>query len=146
MQITLGPNVCEPKTFPGYSPNLNFEYSNWKTEKTEKKIGNCIVFAYPMSPKSKGLPAAPTVGVKDLFTSLNRHIQRSEYEQGVKVSDQSQFIFTCITHFSLLHYAVSEKWTYDAFCHLKISSILRESHKDIFKILFFFYMYVCLIV
>ncbi|KAK3014303.1 hypothetical protein RJ639_008874 [Escallonia herrerae] len=28
------------------------------------------------------------VGIEDLFTSLDRHIQRSEYEQAVKVSDQ----------------------------------------------------------
>ncbi|XP_055815021.1 uncharacterized protein LOC129884760 [Solanum dulcamara] len=38
--------------------------------------------------KPKGSTAEPPVGIEDLFTSLNRHIQRSEYEQGVKVSDQ----------------------------------------------------------
>ncbi|WMV08658.1 hypothetical protein MTR67_002043 [Solanum verrucosum] len=32
--------------------------------------------------------AAPVKSIEDLFTSLNRHIQRSEYEQAVKVSDQ----------------------------------------------------------
>ncbi|OIS97685.1 hypothetical protein A4A49_04016 [Nicotiana attenuata] len=39
--------------------------------------------------KPKGSPATVgAVGIEDLFTSLNRHIQRSEYEQSVKVSDQ----------------------------------------------------------
>ncbi|KAL2238616.1 UNVERIFIED_CONTAM: Signal recognition particle subunit SRP72 [Sesamum indicum] len=33
-------------------------------------------------------PAAPAVAIEDLFTSLNRHIQRSEFDLAVKVSDQ----------------------------------------------------------
>ncbi|KAK9060729.1 hypothetical protein SSX86_021435 [Deinandra increscens subsp. villosa] len=42
-----------------------------------------------MAPKSKPKPsAAPAVDIEDLFTALNRHIQRSEYEQAVKVADQ----------------------------------------------------------
>ncbi|KAK2979913.1 hypothetical protein RJ640_029576 [Escallonia rubra] len=44
-----------------------------------------------MATKGKEKPkssAPPAVGIEDLFTSLNRHIQRSEYEQAVKVSDQ----------------------------------------------------------
>ncbi|KAK4441467.1 Signal recognition particle subunit SRP72 [Sesamum alatum] len=32
--------------------------------------------------------AAPVVAIEDLFTSLNRHIQRSEFDLAVKVSDQ----------------------------------------------------------
>ncbi|KAH0784203.1 hypothetical protein KY290_003801 [Solanum tuberosum] len=38
--------------------------------------------------KASAAAAAPVISIEDLFTSLNRHIQRSEYEQAVKVSDQ----------------------------------------------------------
>ncbi|KAL0459240.1 UNVERIFIED_CONTAM: Signal recognition particle subunit SRP72 [Sesamum latifolium] len=47
-----------------------------------------------MAPKAreKAKPAAaaggPAVAIEDLFTSLNRHIQRSEFDLAVKVSDQ----------------------------------------------------------
>ncbi|KAK4358939.1 hypothetical protein RND71_021168 [Anisodus tanguticus] len=46
-----------------------------------------------MAPKAKEKPKAlatttPAISIEDLFTSLNRHIQRSEYEQAVKLSDQ----------------------------------------------------------
>ncbi|KAI3742116.1 hypothetical protein L1987_59796 [Smallanthus sonchifolius] len=44
-----------------------------------------------MAPKSKPKPSAapaPAIAIEDLFTTLNRHIQRSEYEQAVKVADQ----------------------------------------------------------
>ncbi|KAK3029565.1 hypothetical protein RJ639_038454 [Escallonia herrerae] len=44
-----------------------------------------------MATKGKEKPkssAPPAVEIEDLFTSLNRHIQRSEYEQAVKLSDQ----------------------------------------------------------
>ncbi|KAL3347796.1 hypothetical protein AABB24_021443 [Solanum stoloniferum] len=38
--------------------------------------------------KASAAAAAPVISIEDLFTSLNRHIQRSEYEQAVKISDQ----------------------------------------------------------
>ncbi|CAN4075889.1 unnamed protein product [Withania somnifera] len=38
--------------------------------------------------KAKASAATPAISIENLFTSLNRHIQRSEYEQAVKVSDQ----------------------------------------------------------
>ncbi|MFS7933852.1 putative tetratricopeptide-like helical domain superfamily [Helianthus anomalus] len=42
-----------------------------------------------MAPKSKPKPsAAPAIAIEDLFTALDRHIKRSEYEQAVKVADQ----------------------------------------------------------
>nr|GMD21504.1 signal recognition particle subunit SRP72-like [Ipomoea batatas] len=44
-----------------------------------------------MAPKPKPKPstaAAPAVSLEDLFTTLNRHIERSEYQQAVKVADQ----------------------------------------------------------
>nr|XP_043638845.1 signal recognition particle subunit SRP72-like [Erigeron canadensis] len=45
-----------------------------------------------MAPKAKSKPSArppaPAIAIEDLFTTLNRHIQRSEYDQIVKVSDQ----------------------------------------------------------
>ncbi|XP_073301231.1 uncharacterized protein [Primulina huaijiensis] len=48
-----------------------------------------------MAPKAKekAKPAAavaadPAVTIEDLFTSLNRHIERSEFEQAIKVSNQ----------------------------------------------------------
>lgn len=42
-----------------------------------------------MAPKAKPKPSAmPAFSVEDLFTTLDRHIQRSEYEQAVKVADQ----------------------------------------------------------
>ncbi|KAL0371125.1 UNVERIFIED_CONTAM: Signal recognition particle subunit SRP72 [Sesamum angustifolium] len=47
-----------------------------------------------MAPKARekakpaATAAAPAVAIEDLFTSLNRHIQRSEYDLAVKVSDQ----------------------------------------------------------
>ncbi|KAI3449946.1 hypothetical protein Pfo_006611 [Paulownia fortunei] len=46
-----------------------------------------------MAPKAKekakpAAAAAPAVAIEDLFTSLNRHIQRSEFDLAVKVSDQ----------------------------------------------------------
>ncbi|KAL7241171.1 hypothetical protein ACSBR2_006736 [Camellia fascicularis] len=48
-----------------------------------------------MAPKPKEKPkplqsqaSKPAIAVEDLFTTLNRHIQRSEYEQAVKVTDQ----------------------------------------------------------
>ncbi|XP_042031974.1 signal recognition particle subunit SRP72-like [Salvia splendens] len=40
-----------------------------------------------MAPKAAAA-AAPTVPIEDLFTSLNRHIQRSEFHLAVRVSDQ----------------------------------------------------------
>ncbi|KAL6516282.1 hypothetical protein OROGR_019587 [Orobanche gracilis] len=39
-------------------------------------------------PAAAAAAAAPAVSIEDLFTSLNRHIQRSEYDLAVKVSDQ----------------------------------------------------------
>ncbi|KAF8388642.1 hypothetical protein HHK36_027319 [Tetracentron sinense] len=48
-----------------------------------------------MAPKTKekpkpssSSPSQPPVALEDLFSSLNRHVQRSEYEQAVKVADQ----------------------------------------------------------
>ncbi|CAN7129719.1 unnamed protein product [Brassica rapa subsp. narinosa] len=46
-----------------------------------------------MAPKSKEKPktsasSQPPPAIEDLFTTLDRHIQRSEYEQAVKVADQ----------------------------------------------------------
>lgn len=46
-----------------------------------------------MAPKQKQMkptPAAatPTIAIEDLFTSLDRHIQRSEFNQAIKVADQ----------------------------------------------------------
>ncbi|CAH8362873.1 unnamed protein product [Eruca vesicaria subsp. sativa] len=46
-----------------------------------------------MAPKSKEKPKTsssshPPPAIEDLFTTLDRHIQRSEYEQAVKVADQ----------------------------------------------------------
>ncbi|XP_076896776.1 uncharacterized protein LOC143549878 [Bidens hawaiensis] len=44
-----------------------------------------------MAPKSKPKPAAapaPAIAIEDLFTTLNRHIQRSDFDQAVKVADQ----------------------------------------------------------
>lgn len=46
-----------------------------------------------MAPKAKEKPkpsaaAAPAIAIEDLFTALNRHIQRSEFDQAVKVADQ----------------------------------------------------------
>jgi hypothetical protein len=44
-----------------------------------------------MPPKSKAAAAAAEpVSVEDLFTSLHRHIQASEFEQAAKVADQGQ--------------------------------------------------------
>ncbi|KAM3344295.1 signal recognition particle subunit SRP72 [Capsicum galapagoense] len=44
-----------------------------------------------MAPKPKAKATSATtaaISIEDLFANLNRHIQRSEYEQAVKVSDQ----------------------------------------------------------
>ncbi|KAF8390589.1 hypothetical protein HHK36_025116 [Tetracentron sinense] len=48
-----------------------------------------------MAPKTKekpkpsySSPPQPPVALEDVFTSLNRHVQRSEYEQAIKVADQ----------------------------------------------------------
>ncbi|KAH6824370.1 SRP72 RNA-binding domain-containing protein [Perilla frutescens var. hirtella] len=41
-----------------------------------------------MAPKAAAVAAAPTVPIEDLFTSLNRHINRSEFHLAVRVSDQ----------------------------------------------------------
>ncbi|XP_050206343.1 uncharacterized protein LOC126655965 [Mercurialis annua] len=45
-----------------------------------------------MAPKPKGKPAAapsqPPPAIEDLFTTLNKHIQRSDYEQAVKAANQ----------------------------------------------------------
>jgi len=48
-----------------------------------------------MAPKAKEKPkpspspaSQPAIAIEDLFTTLNRHIQRSEHEQAVKVADQ----------------------------------------------------------
>ncbi|XP_022856184.1 signal recognition particle subunit SRP72-like [Olea europaea var. sylvestris] len=38
--------------------------------------------------KAKLAAAAPAVAIEDLFASLNRHIERSEFDQAVKISDQ----------------------------------------------------------
>jgi len=44
-----------------------------------------------MPPKSKAAAAAAEpVSVEDLFTSLHRHIQASEFKQAAKVADQGQ--------------------------------------------------------
>ncbi|KAK6164177.1 hypothetical protein DH2020_001041 [Rehmannia glutinosa] len=45
----------------------------------------------PPKAKEKGKPtaaAAPAVAIEDLFTTLNRHVQRLEFDLAVKVSDQ----------------------------------------------------------
>ncbi|KAJ9176241.1 hypothetical protein P3X46_011576 [Hevea brasiliensis] len=46
----------------------------------------------PPKPKDKGKPSQsawqPPPAIEDLFTALNKHIQRSDYEQAVKVADQ----------------------------------------------------------
>lgn len=39
-------------------------------------------------PKSSPSPSQPPPPIEDLFASLNKHIQRSEYKQAVKVADQ----------------------------------------------------------
>ncbi|KAH9772774.1 Signal recognition particle subunit SRP72 [Citrus sinensis] len=39
-------------------------------------------------PKPSPSPSQPPPPIEDLFTSLNRHIERSEFEQAVKVADQ----------------------------------------------------------
>ena len=46
-----------------------------------------------MAPKAKekqkpSPQSQPNVPLEDLFTSLNRHVERSEYEEAVKVADQ----------------------------------------------------------
>ncbi|KAI3963716.1 hypothetical protein MKW98_021956 [Papaver atlanticum] len=45
-----------------------------------------------MAPKAKEKPKTspqqPTAAIEDLFTSLNRHVQNSEFEKAVKVADQ----------------------------------------------------------
>jgi signal recognition particle subunit SRP72 len=44
-----------------------------------------------MAPKVKGKATAsqqPPPPIEDLFSNLNRHIERSEFEQAVKVADQ----------------------------------------------------------
>nr|VDD01129.1 unnamed protein product [Brassica rapa] len=43
-----------------------------------------------MAPKSKEKPktSQPPPAIEDLFTTLDRHINRSEYEQAVKLADQ----------------------------------------------------------
>ncbi|KAK6164172.1 hypothetical protein DH2020_001036 [Rehmannia glutinosa] len=45
----------------------------------------------PPKPKEKGKPtaaAAPAVAIEDLFTTLNRHVQRLEFDLAVKVSSR----------------------------------------------------------
>lgn len=39
-------------------------------------------------PRPSPSPSQPPPPIEDLFTSLNKHIQRSEFEQAVKVADQ----------------------------------------------------------
>lgn len=41
-----------------------------------------------MPPKAAAAAVVPTVAIEDLFTSLNRHIQRSEFNLAVRVADQ----------------------------------------------------------
>lgn len=45
-------------------------------------------------PKSAASPAQPPPPIEDLFTSLNRHIEQSEFKLAVKVADQGPFTFT----------------------------------------------------
>ncbi|GLU21792.1 hypothetical protein SLE2022_379080 [Rubroshorea leprosula] len=42
----------------------------------------------PKSPASPAAPPPPPPSIEDLFTSLNRHIERSEFKPAVKVADQ----------------------------------------------------------
>lgn len=39
-------------------------------------------------PSSAAASSSPAVAIEDLFTALNRHIERSEFDQAIKVSDQ----------------------------------------------------------
>ncbi|CAL5350479.1 unnamed protein product [Camellia sinensis] len=55
-----------------------------------------------MAPKPKEKPkpsqsqaSKPAIAIEDLFTTLNRHIQRSEYEQAIKVADQDEDVIRC---------------------------------------------------
>ncbi|CAK9136975.1 unnamed protein product [Ilex paraguariensis] len=45
-----------------------------------------------MAPKGKEKPkpsaSQPAIAIEDLFTALNRHIDRSEFDQAIKVADQ----------------------------------------------------------
>lgn len=49
-----------------------------------------------MAPKPKSKtpqsPSQPPPPIEDLFTSLNKHIQRSEFKQAVKVADQGSVL------------------------------------------------------
>ena len=66
-----------------------------------------------MAPKAKEKQPKtppPVVSIEDLFTSLNRHIERVEYEQAVKVSDQGLPFFPF--HFMFLSYFLSQLLTY----------------------------------
>lgn len=38
--------------------------------------------------KTSAAASSPAVAIEDLFTALNRHIERSEFDQAIKVSDQ----------------------------------------------------------
>lgn len=76
-----------------------------------------------MAPKAKekskpaAAAAASSVAVEDLFTSLNRHIQRSEFDLAVKVSDQGMLDWlTCCAIKSIHSYGCSEIVHFDDCC------------------------------
>lgn len=56
-----------------------------------------------MAPKAKdkGKLSQPPPTIEDLFTSLNRHIERSEFEQAVKVADQGPTLNFIPVHYIL---------------------------------------------
>lgn len=59
-----------------------------------------------MAPKAKEKPKAaasqPIVAIEDLFTSLNKFIERSEYGQAIKVAEQGLFL-SCLLSCEKFH-------------------------------------------
>jgi signal recognition particle subunit SRP72 len=54
-------------------------------------------------PKPSPSPSQPPPSIEDLFSSLSKHIQRSDFAQAAKLSDQGP-ILTFITFFNLFYF------------------------------------------
>lgn len=56
-------------------------------------------------PKPSPSPSQPPPPIEDLFSTLNRHIQRSDFEQAVKVADQGPLlVYNSFLFFQLVRF------------------------------------------
>lgn len=77
-------------------------------------------------PKPSHSPSQPPPPIEDLFASLSKHIDRSDFEQAVKVTDQGPFLgFITFSEFLNFNF-----WFFDFFFFGGLFAVLRVAPGD----------------